>query len=211
MYYQGDYYQGDYYQGDPGIFGNLFRGVTRTIGGAIGGLLKGGPIGGIVGAVGGAASAVRANVEQSVLESGDTGSAYTPALRAKHAMAVMRGGAGGGAPIRGALAAPGVGGAMVGPPLPAGFHVRRTHLNKATYYRRGGGVQNLTPGLVYKCTEYVPNRRMNVANPRALRRAIRRVSGFGKIVKRMKRAVARANSAVGNVRHARGKAFARRR
>ena len=187
------YAQGDYYVGDPGIFGSLFRGVTRTIGGAIGG----------------AASATRASSEQAVIEAGDEGSAYTPALRAKHAMAVMRGGAGGGAPIRGALAAPG--GMAVGPPLPAGFRVRRTHLNKATYYRRGGGVQNLTPGLVFKGTEFVPNRRMNVANPRALRRAIRRVSGFGKIVKRMKRAIARANSAVGNVRHARGKAIARRR
>jgi len=203
------YAQGDYYVGDPGIFGSLFRGVTRTIGGAIGGFLKGGPIGAIGGAIGGAASATRASSEQAVIESGDEGSAYTPALRAKHAMAVMRGGAGGGAPIRGALAAPG--GMMVGPPLPAGFRVRRTHLNKATYYRRGGGVQNLTPGLVFKGTEFVPNRRMNVANPRALRRAIRRVSGFGKIVKRMKRAIARANSAVGNVRHARGKAIARRR
>jgi len=207
MYYQGDYYQGDYYQGDPGIFGFLgtaFRQVAR-IGG---GFLTGGPVGAIRGAI----SGVRAETEKAVIESGDTGqSAYTPALRAKHAMAVMRGGAGGGAPIRGALAAPGVGGGMVGPPLPAGFRVRRTHLNKATYYRRGGGVQNLTPGLVLKGTEFVPNRRMNVTNPRALRRAIRRVSGFGKIVKRMKRAVARANSAVGNVRHARGKAIARRR
>jgi hypothetical protein len=47
------------------------------------------------------------------------------------------------------------------------------------------------------------NRRMNVVNPHALRRSIRRVSGFGKLVRRMKRGIARANSAVGNVHHAR--------
>jgi hypothetical protein len=88
---------------------------------------------------------------------------------------------------------------------------RRTHLNKETYYRRGGGTQNLTPGLVMKGTVFVPNRRNNPANPRALRRAIARVSGFGKIVKRMKRSIARANSAVGNVHRGRGKAVARRR
>ncbi len=205
MYYQGDYYQGDYYRGDPGIFGFLGTAIRQV--GRIGvGFLTGGPVGAIRGAI----SGVRAETEKAVVESGDEGSAYTPALRAKHAMAVMRGGAGGGAPIRGALAAPGVGGGIVGPPLPAGFRVRRTHLNKATYYRRGGGTQNLTPGLVLKGTEFVPNRRMNVANPRALRRSIRRVMGFGKTVKRMKRAIARANSAVGNVHRGR-KAVARRR
>jgi hypothetical protein len=43
-------------------------------------------------------------------------------------------------------------------------------------------------------------RRMNPANPRALRRALRRVSGFGKLARRTRRDVARAASAVG-VRH----------
>lgn len=40
-------------------------------------------------------------------------------------------------------------------------------------------------------------KRMNVANPRALRRALRRVAGFGKLAKRAKRDIARAASAIG--------------
>jgi len=63
-YMAGDYYAGDYYAG--GLLGNLFRGVTRTIGGAVGGFLKGGPIGAIGGAAGGAASAIRTNVAHEV-------------------------------------------------------------------------------------------------------------------------------------------------
>lgn len=40
-------------------------------------------------------------------------------------------------------------------------------------------------------------RRMNVANPKALRRALRRVSGFGKLARRARRDIGRAASAVG--------------
>jgi hypothetical protein len=57
--------------------------------------------------------------------------------------------------------------------------------------------------------QWAKNRRMNVVNPRALRRSIRRVSGFGKLVRRMKQGIARANTAVGNVHRGR-KAFRRR-
>jgi hypothetical protein len=61
----------------------------------------------------------------------------------------------------------------------------------------GGVISRILPGGE---TGYMIRRRkrMNVTNPRALRRAIRRVSGFGKLVQRSKRAIARANSAVGN-------------
>lgn len=48
------------------------------------------------------------------------------------------------------------------------------------------------------------SRRMNVANPRALRRALRRVSGFGKLARRAKRDIGRAASAVGVKRGGRG-------
>jgi len=202
-YYRGDYYRGDYYRGDPGIFGT----IGRVIGGAVTGFVTGGPIRAIAGAIGGTAAAARKNIEESTLAAGDTGSAYTPALRAKHALALMRGGAGGGTPIRGGLS---VAHTMAGGGPGVVGHVRRTHLNRSTYVRRGGGTQNLTPGLVVKGTEYVPNRRRNVANPRALRRAISRLMGFGKIVKHMKRAIGRANSAVGNV-HRGKRAPARRR
>src|SRR5207244_618276 len=93
--------------------------------------------------------------------------------------------------------------------LPGG--VRRTHLNKATYVRRGGGTRNLTPGVVVKGTEFVPTRRMNVANPRALRRSLRRVAGFAKLTKRVRHAVSMAASACGvHRRAAKGKAIRRR-
>jgi hypothetical protein len=72
----------------------------------------------------------------------------------------------------------------------------------------GGGQITPVPGLGGVISRILPGgqtgyyikrkRRMNVVNPRALRRAIRRVSGFGKLVQRSKRAIARANSAVGN-------------
>jgi hypothetical protein len=200
-YYMGDYYRGDYYQGDPGGIGAFFRQIGR----AGVGFLTGGPVGAARAVIGG----VGKEIQTATLEAGDTGSAMTPALRAKHAAALLRGGAAAGAPIRGGLAVAPRGGGMVGPPMVRGL--RRTHLNKATYVRRGGGTQNLTPGLVIKGTEFVPNRRRNVANPRALRRAISRLAGFGKIVKRMKRAIGRANSAVGNVHRARRLPAVRRR
>jgi hypothetical protein len=49
-------------------------------------------------------------------------------------------------------------------------------LNKSGYYTKFGYVPPRS-----KC---VPNRRMNVANPRALRRALRRAQGFSKLARR---------------------------
>ena len=88
---------------------------------------------------------------------------------------------------------------------------RRLHPNKSTYVTRGGGTSRWPPQLEvhFKGTEAVPTRRMNVANPRALRRALRRVAGFAKITKRVRRAVSMAASAVG-VRH-HGKKAVRRK
>jgi hypothetical protein len=65
-----------------------------------------------------------------------------------------------------------------------------------------GAMQRFVPG---GATGYIRSKRMNVTNPRALRRAIRRVSGFGKLVQRSKRAIAKANTAVGNKQRAAGK------
>lgn len=53
-------------------------------------------------------------------------------------------------------------------------------------------------------------RRMNVANPRALRKALRRVAGFGKLARRARRDIGRAATAVGVQRHARGRRFGKR-
>jgi hypothetical protein len=70
-----------------------------------------------------------------------------------------------------------------------------------------GVMERLVPG---GASGYYARRRMNVTNPRALRRAIRRVSGFGKLVQRSKRAIARANTAVGNKARGMARRAARR-
>ena len=107
----------------------------------------------------------------------------------------------------------GAGGLPMGPVSGGAFGVRqrRMHPNKSTYVTRGGGTSHYPPGLnlVLKGTSLVPTRRMNVANGRALRRALRRVAGFAKTVKRVRRAVSMASSAVG-VRHHGKKAIRRR-
>jgi hypothetical protein len=90
MGYYGDYY-GDYYRGDPGIFGFLGKAIKGVVGGAVGGFLKGGPLGALAGAAGGAVSATRANLSQAALEAGGSGSAYTPELRKRHALAMAHG------------------------------------------------------------------------------------------------------------------------
>ncbi|SRR5712691_863225 len=64
--------------------------------------------------------------------------------------------------------------------------MRHTHPNKSTYVSRGGGTSRWPPGLLVHPahTEMVTSRRMNVANPRALRRALRRAAGFVKLARR---------------------------
>jgi len=54
-------------------------------------------------------------------------------------------------------------------------------------------------------------KRLNVANPKALRRALRRVAGFGKLARRAKRDVARAATAIGVQRTVRKSAFGKKR
>ena len=188
-YYAGGYYAGDYYAG--GLFGNLFRGITHIGGGlikgAVGGFLGGGPTGAlkgaILGAAGGAASGVKANIDRETLTVGDQGSAYTPALRAKHAEAVIRGGGGGagGAPKPGValIAAPRAPGTFMaptgtyptgmayGPPMAGGMgRLSGYHLNKANSMKGPRG------------SYLVRNRRMNWGNGRALGRAERRIAAF---------------------------------
>ncbi len=192
-YYGGDYYAGGYYAG--GFFGNVFRGITGTIGGAVGGFLTKGLPGAIVGAAGGAFGATRRNITTATLESGGRASAYTPVMRAKHAAALVRGGSSS-APVRGAGTGgvgimapggglPGGGGmALMAPPM---HGMRRLHWNRSTYVTRGGGTSRWPMGLAIhpKGTEPVPSRRMNVANPRALRRGLRRLRGFAKLARKV--------------------------
>jgi len=177
-YGRGDYYQGDYYRGDPGLFG--------SIGKALGGLAKG------VLRVG--AAAVGASPIGQVVKAAGT-------LLAPPGQQLMPGG-GGGVGIgyfdpRGG----GVGVGYFGPGspqvpqqptgtltpggqfLPGLCNVKGTHPNKTSYYRAvpGNPMQGI---LIPKGSVCVTTRRLNVANPRALRRGIRRVAGFAKLARR---------------------------
>jgi hypothetical protein len=64
---------------------------------------------------------------------------------------------------------------------------RRLHWNRSTYVTRGGGTSRWPVGLAVhpKGTEPVPSRRMNIANPRALRRGLRRLRGFAKLARKV--------------------------
>jgi len=178
-YYTGD--PGYYRAGDPGIF-DVFKSVAKVVGGAVLGTFAGGPVGGIIGAVKGTASAISSGTAVATLGAGGGGTAYTPAMRAKHAEILMRGGAG--AIQRGGLAMQAGGGMALMAP---GMHVRRMHANRSTYITRGGGTSRWPAQLLVhpKGTEAVPSRRMNVGNARALRRSLRRLRGFAKLARKV--------------------------
>jgi len=142
---RGDYKPG---YGDPGIFGA----IGHVLGGAALGFITGGPAGAVIGAAGGAGKALKANIAESTLAAGGTGSAYTPALRAAHAAVVARAKTGVTAPIGSSSA--GTAHAYGGQPIGT-VHGRGRAL------MIGGGMPR--------------RRRMNWANPKALGRAERRI------------------------------------
>lgn len=200
---RGDYYAGDYYAGS--FLGNLWRGIKHTVGGAIHGFITGGPVGAIGGAIGGAVSGTEANIAADQSEAvGSSAGGRNPG-----ALIVSRPPPGG-IITQSPLGTP-VSPAAIAMQMTRGVGMRKLHPNKSTYITRGGGTSRWPAGLQVhvKGTEQVPSRRMNVANPRALRRALRRVAGFGKIVKRSKRAISMAANAIG-VRHHARKAIRRR-
>jgi len=157
---------GDYktygYAGDPGFLSSLWRGVKKIAPALIGGIV-GGPAGALIGAAGGGGKpqqqmTVPGQVGGAITFPGGTqiGAAFAPYKDPR--------------PVGGqyrlppyTAKGPGVlpyGGAGVSAP-PSGYH----------YAKDGSG-------------RIVRNRRMNIANPRALRRAMRRVQGFEKLAKR---------------------------
>jgi len=157
---------GDYktygYAGDPGFLSSLWRGIKRIAPTVIGAVI-GGPVGAVLGQVG--VSSTMPTVPPKPSIPGTVGGAIT----FPGGVSVSGGWQPGGmipgqgrlppytARGPGVLPAGGRGGAMV----PSGYH----------FAKDGSG-------------RLVRNRRMNVANPRALRRSMRRVQGFEKLAKR---------------------------
>ena len=153
-YYMGDFYRGDFYRGDPGFFGFLGK-----LGKAAAGFIPGvGPaVSGALSKIGirGTASIVPRMPGGAVLSrAGEIAGAVgrsTGHMIAKHP--VLSGAAAAGAAV-------GIGAAgerlLAGPGQRRGFHINK----------QGKAVRN---------------RHMNVCNPRALRRSIRRAHGFARL------------------------------
>lgn len=181
-YGRGDYYRGDYYRGDPGLLGNIFGGIK----GAIGGFVKGGPLGAISGAVGGFKTAAQGTALAPLPK------LIAPPLPGSGIQ--VQGPFGTGIQI-GKFGPPPV----VGPPTdmsqfpPIGTMtsqgfigmcgIKGTRPNKSAYYKRIPGT--LQGQLIPKGAVCVKTRRMNIANGRALRRAVRRAQGFAKMARRV--------------------------
>lgn len=181
-YYQGDYYQGDYYQGDPFIGSiiaagaswlgkKLFKRKLTTVGQQA---LATRVTGGMTRAARGTIPFIGAAAAGSMFTRSSLPIPFTPFKMTPGAMLP------GGVPLfsrRQALESvpgpSGMGMAAAGC-CPSGFHLAKD----------GTG----------RC---VRNRSMNVANPRALRRSLRRVAGFGKLAQRSKKDIRRAAKAIG--------------
>ena len=175
-YYQGDYYQGDYYQGDPFFGGLIATGASwlakklfkRKLS-QVGTteLARRTTTGLRRTAVGGAAAAMGLGMQIPIP---GTPFQVTPGALLP-----------GGTPLFGrrsvSLQMPVGPTGYTAPPggcCPSGYHLAKD----------GSG----------RC---VRNRSMNVANPRALRRSLRRVAGFGKLAQRSKKDIRRAAKAIG--------------
>jgi len=157
---------GDYktygYAGDPGFLSSLWKGIKKIARPVIG-MAIGGPIGAVIGgALGGGAPKPQ---PQFPVPAGTYGGALTfpggTSLSVARTPGVMVPGMGRLPPFT--ASGPGVlpGGGRGGQMVPSGYH----------FAKDGSG-------------RLVRNRRMNVANPRALRRSMRRVQGFEKLARR---------------------------
>jgi len=195
MYGRGDYYRGDYYRGDPFSLKSAFGGLVK-VGGALltGGpsaaiatgmsLLSGGgspkkpPLGGTPGI------SVSTYQPPMILPPAPNTAMMGTALAPNRPIVGFDATLG---PIHGSFGIGGdepVGGPGVQPSYsltPSGMLVpcqmKGYHPNKSGYYRKGA--------YIPKGSVCVKTRRINVANPRALRRAIRRAHGFAKLARRV--------------------------
>jgi len=170
-YYQGDYYQGDYYQGDP-FLGSLFAKGIGWLGKKIF-KRKLNPVG---------TATLARRIEHtgvSTLAPLAVGGAIAAGASIPIPFTKMKMTPGaffpGGQPLFSPRGPPAAAPAMAQAGCcPSGYHLAKD------------GSQ--------RC---VRNRSMNVANPRALRRSLRRVAGFGKLAQRSKRDIRRAAKAIG--------------
>jgi hypothetical protein len=188
-YYRGDYYRGDYYRGDPGLFGDIWKGIKK-VGGAVVGAT---PIGAAVKSgmkliSGGAPGPAAGSLPMIAPPQGGVGIGYFNPQGGGVGLGYFPGGGG----LPGPLPPPELGQL----PMVMGGRcmVKGTRANKSTYITRGGGTSKWPRQLIVhpKGTECVKPRRLNVANPRALRRAIRRAQGFSKLARRVMSFVGRA-------------------
>jgi len=179
-YATGDYYgRGDYYQGDPGIFGSLASIAGRAIKGAVG-LAFPIPTAIARGVVGGAKNPISpATVAANLPTFASTVQSLVPTLNNPMPMPLLM-------PPSLMIPSTIIPGAT--DPFMQMMLARGYRLNKSTYAVRGGGTSRWGPAgmlrLIQKGTTAVKSRRMNVANPRALRRGLRRAAGFVKLARR---------------------------
>jgi hypothetical protein len=175
-YYQaGDYYRGDYYRGDFLGLGKLAKKVVGTVARVVGSVVPG-PVGMIARAISPPASAggrvtffpPEPSIPNPFVSQLPPG--------AQNIIIPNPGGGGGNYP----MVTGGGGTALMACPT------KGMRTNKSTYVTRGGGTSRWPHELLVhpKGTECVKTRRLNVANPRALRRALRRASGFVKLARR---------------------------
>jgi len=173
-YYQGDYYQGDYYQGDP-FLGSLFAKGLGWLGKKIF-KRKLNPVG-----MEALERASASGLRRAAPYAAAGAVALAPSIPIPFTKMQVTPSAffPGGRPFVGPRRPQqplnltmGVG--PSGACCPSGFHMAKD----------GSG----------RC---VRNRSMNVANPRALRRSLRRVAGFGKLAQRAKKDIRRASKAIG--------------
>lgn len=165
-YYQaGDYYRGDYYRGDPGLLGDIWKGVkkigTSVVRGAIG-TITGGPIAGIKSAIGSFVAPPAPSFSMGP---------PLPDLQQQYGVINVQTG------VQPSMSLT-PSGALV-PCQMKGYRV-----NKSGYYRHPRGNPAAAVYVPPKSV-CVKTRRLNVANPRALRRAIRRAQGFAKLARRV--------------------------
>ena len=167
----GDYYRGDYYRGDP------FLGGLLSLGSKAFGVAKA-----VVGAVRGKKSVP---APTPPITMGTAGQQLVPFIspQARDIGVKITGPFGFGGQI-GAFGpaqigpgAPGMPAMALGPGTALACPIKGYRLNKSDYWTK-------SQGFIPKGTKCVKSRRMNVANPRALRRGLRRAYGFKKLAMR---------------------------